>query len=152
MAEPQIKQRAEQPYAGIRETVTMETLPSAVDRGFPALFGWLAERGAQPAGPPFIRYLKVDMERELVIDLGVPVSDAVAPDERVRAEVLPAGRWIVTLHVGHFDGLRDAHGALQEWARGQGLEWRESVEWYVTDPREEPDSSRWETELAYLTA
>jgi RNA polymerase sigma-70 factor, ECF subfamily len=147
-----IEERSARPYVGIRETVTMDTLPSAVDRGFPALFGWLGEHGVPPAGPPFIRYLEVDMERELVIDLGVPVSERVVPDERVRSDVLPAARWIVAVHVGHFDGLRGAHAALQEWARRQGLEWRESVEWYVTDPREEPDSSRWETELAYLIA
>jgi effector-binding domain-containing protein len=142
MTEPQIEQRAEQPYAGIRETVTMETLPSAVDRGFPALFGGLAERGAQPAGPPFIRYLRTGEEME--IELGVPVADG--------EHVLPAGRWLVAVHMGHFSGLRAAHGELQEWAREHGIEWTEFAERYITDPREEPDSARWETELAYLTA
>jgi RNA polymerase sigma-70 factor, ECF subfamily len=142
MPEPQIEERPEQPYAGIRETVTMETLPSAVDRGFPELFGRLAERGAQPAGAPFIRYLRVASELE--IDLGLPVADG----ERV----LPAGRWLVALHVGPFSGLRAAHGELQEWARQRGIAWSEFCERYVTDPREEPDSSRWETELAYLIA
>lgn len=39
---------------------------------------------------------------------------------------------------------------VSEWAQREGLGWRESVESYVTDPRAEPDASRWETELAYL--
>jgi effector-binding domain-containing protein len=142
MGAPQIEQRAEQPYVGIRETVTMETLPSAVDRGFPALFARLAERGAQPAGAPFIRYLRVGEEME--IDLGVPVADG--------EQALPAGRWLVALHVGHYSGLHAAHGALQEWAREHGIAWGEFAERYLTDPREEPDSSRWQTELAYLIA
>jgi effector-binding domain-containing protein len=138
----QIEERSARPYEGIRETVPMEGLAAAIDRGFPELFRRLAERGAEPAGPPFIRYLRVGEEME--IDLGVPVADG--------EQVLPAGRWIVALHVGHFDGLRDAHGGVQEWARGQGLAWSECSEQYLTDPREEPDSSRWETELAYLIA
>src|SRR5262245_16199803 len=140
MGAPQIEQRAEQPYTGIRETVTMETLPGAIDRGFPALFAGLAERGAQPAGAPFIRYLRTGEEME--IDLGVPVADG--------EQTLPAGRWLVALHVGHFSGLHAAHGELQEWAREQGIAWSEFCERYLTDPREEPDPSRWETELAYL--
>jgi hypothetical protein len=138
----QIEERSARPYEGIRETVTMEELAAAIDRGFPELFRRLAERGAEPSGPPFIRYLRVGEEMEL--DLGVPVADG--------EQALPAGRWLVALHVGHFSGLRDAHGALQEWARGQGLAWSEFCEHYRTDPREEPDSSRWETELAYLIA
>jgi effector-binding domain-containing protein len=140
MPEPRIEERAEQSYEGIRETVTMETLSPAIDRGFPALFGRLAERGAQPGGAPFIRYLRVGEEME--IDLAVPIADG--------EHVLPAGRWLVALHVGPYSGLRDAHGALQDWARGQGIEWTEFCEHYLTDPREEPDSSRWATELAYL--
>jgi effector-binding domain-containing protein len=140
MTEPKIEERLDEPYTGIRETVTMETLPSAIDRGFPALFGRLAERGVSPAGAPFIRYLRVGDEME--IDLGVPVADG--------EHALPAGRWLVALHVGHFSGLRTAHGELQEWAREHGIAWSEFCERYLTDPREEPDSSRWETELAYL--
>jgi effector-binding domain-containing protein len=148
MTEPRVEQRTEQPYVAIRRRVTMDGIAEAVDSAFPALFGWLAERGVAPAGPPFIRYLSVGSELE--IDLGVPVERAATGDERVSAQALPAGRWIVALHVGHFDGLRDAHGALQDWARRQGIEWDEFTEHYLTNPREEPDSSRWETELAYI--
>ena len=142
MSDPQIQERPEQAYVGIRETVTMETLPGAIDRGFPALFAGLAERGAQPAGPPFIRYLRVGDEIE--VDLGVPVADG--------DRALPGGRWLAAVHVGHFSGLRAAHGELQEWARERGIAWSEFCERYLTDPREEPDSARWETELAYLIA
>jgi effector-binding domain-containing protein len=137
-----IEERPARPYEGIRETVPMDGLPAVIDRGFPELFGRLAERGAAPAGPPFIRYLSV--ADELEIDLGVPVSGG--------DRVLPAGRWGVAMHVGHFSGLRAAHGALQEQLREQGLAWTEFCEHYVTDPREEPDSSRWQTELSYLIA
>jgi effector-binding domain-containing protein len=48
-------------------------------------------------------------------------------------------------HVGPFSGLRDACARLHEWAgdRAVGPFW----ESYVTNPREEPDSSRWVTEI-----
>jgi hypothetical protein len=47
--EPQIQQRAAQPYVGIRMPVTMEGFAEAVDTGFPYVFGWLAKHGVTPA-------------------------------------------------------------------------------------------------------
>jgi effector-binding domain-containing protein len=161
-SEPRIEQRAEQPYAGIRMRVTMEGLPAAVDQGFPELFGWLAEHGTAPAGPPFIRYHVIDMDRELDIELGVPAGVAAEVGGRVRSGVLPAGRYVVLRHTGPYDGLIASNAALQEWAAEQdvtldssdtpdGSAWRGRVEHYLTNPAEEPDPSKWEVDVAYLT-
>jgi effector-binding domain-containing protein len=140
------EERAALPYAGVRRTVTMDGLADTIDREVPALFGRLAADGVQPAGPPFVRYLKVDMERGLDIELGVPV----AGDARVRSGALPAGRYARLVHVGPYGGLPDAHQALQGWAQEQGFRWSERVETYVTDPAKEPDPSRWQTEVAFF--
>jgi effector-binding domain-containing protein len=158
--QPQIEHRDAQPYAAIPLSVTMDSLAGAVDRGFPELFGWLAERALAPAGAPFIRYLEVDMSGELEIELGVPVAAEATGDERVRNGVLAAGRYVTLLHVGPYDGLVKANAALQQWAQEQGISWqmdggsrwRGRLERYLSDPSREPDPSRWETELAYLSA
>jgi effector-binding domain-containing protein len=141
---PKIEERAALPYVGVRRTVRMDGLAEAIDREFPALFARLADEGVPPAGPPFVRYAKVDMERGMEIELGVPV----AGDAQARTGALPAGRYATVVHVGPYGGLRDAHQALQDWAQQQGFRWSERVETYVTDPANEPDSSRWETEVA----
>ena len=156
--EPYIEDRPAEPYVGIAETVTMETLAAAIDRGYPELFGWLSSHGLTPAGAPFIRYLRIDMDADLDIELGVPVAGTPPADDRVRMGELPAGRYAILLHVGSYGGLIDANGALQDWAWEHGVRWRKEhgsvwggrVERYLTDPSAEPDSSRWETELAYL--
>jgi len=164
--EPQIQQRAAQPYAGIRVCVPMEGISAAVDEAFPELFGWLAEQGVAPAGPPFIRYRVIDMMKELDIELAVPaeVTDdaTAAAGGRVRAGVLPGGRYAVLRHVGPYDGLVASNAALQEWAEQHGVEfdswetdrgsgWRGRAEHYLTNPAEEPDASKWEVDVAYLT-
>ena len=143
---PKFEERSALPYVGIRRTVTMDGLAEAIDRDFPALFARLRERGVEPSGPPFIRYLRVDMERELEIDLGVPVAE----DAQIHTGVLPAGRYATLVHLGSYGGLPGAHAELQAWCQREGIPWAERVETYVTDPRSEPDSSRWETEIAYL--
>jgi effector-binding domain-containing protein len=160
--EPRIEQRAEQPYAGIRRRVTMDGIDGAVDEAFPELFGWLASRGVTPAGAPFIRYHVIDMARELDIEMGVPAQVDAGGDERIGTGVLPAGRYVVLRHVGPYDGLIASNAALLDWADEQGIAldswdtadgtaWRGRAEHYLTNPAEEPDPSKWEVDVAFLT-
>jgi effector-binding domain-containing protein len=164
--EPRIQERAMQNYAGIGATVTMESIGSTIDQMFPELFGWLAGNGIPPAGPPFVRFLVIDMDADLRIELGVPVDEPVEASERVRPGVLPSGRYAVLRHIGPYDGddgLITANAALQDWAGKEGVEfdvsdgpegsiWGGRIEQYVTDPSREPDPAKWETGVAYLTA
>ena len=139
--DPEIRELSPQ-HAVVEVTVTDDAgIPAAVDSGFPRLFGRLADLGVEPAGPPYIRYLRTGAELEL--ELGIPVG----PDAG-RPSWLPGGRAAVLRHVGPFSGLRAACEALQAWVaergeRAAGPFW----ESYVTNPREEPDSSTWVTEI-----
>ena len=161
--QPQIQQRAAQDYAASPVRVTMDSLPAAVDEGFPELFGWLERHAVAPTGPPFIRYLVVDMAGELQIELGVPVGTKVGDGGRVRSGVLPGGRYVVLRHAGPYNGLVASNAALQRWAQQQGIgldswdtaegtAWRGRVEHYLTNPAAEPDPAKWETDVAYLAS
>jgi DNA gyrase inhibitor GyrI len=167
MGEPQIEERAERPYLGIRSEVPTGGIRPVVDRAFPRLFAWLGEHGIQPSGPPFIRFHELDPAGEpLEIESAVPVTDAAAPDEGpVRPGVLPAGRYVTLLHVGPYThdsvpDLTDAQAALRGWTEEHGIvcsrasERGESlpgcVEHYRIGPPMEADWTKWETELAYL--
>jgi effector-binding domain-containing protein len=167
--EPQIQQRAKQPYVAIAAHVPTEAeFRKAADSGFPELFGWLQERGVELAGPPFIRYVVMDAEGDPVdIELAFPVGAGVSGNERVRADALPAGAWATYLHVGPYNSasepdLGDARATLRTWIDEQGIqvdiqqtdngsELRGCVEHYRIGPVEETDHSKWETEVAYLT-
>jgi effector-binding domain-containing protein len=161
-AEPRIVTRTPQPYISITGRVTMQRIPEIADR-MPEVFGWLAQRGIEADGPPFFKYNLIDMERELEIEVGVPVADVLDGDEVVRSGVLPAGRYASIGHVGHPRELVDVTARLLDWAAEQGLSWDTQVtdrgerwgcrlELYKTDPAVEPDMNRWETELAFRLA
>ena len=116
-----------------------------------------------PAGPPFLKYNVIDMMRQLEIDNGVPVAAPVDGDGDVIAGVVPAGRYATLTHVGHPSELVGATKTLLDWAADQGLTWDMSpsgdgdrwgsrLEIYLTDPREEPDMSKWVTQLAFRLA
>jgi effector-binding domain-containing protein len=129
----------------------------------PEVYAWLGARGLPPAGPPFLKYNVIDMTRELEIDNGVPVAALVDGDGEMISGVLPAGRYATLTHVGHPSELVQATKALLDWAAGPGLAWDMSpdgngdrwasrLEIYLTDPREEPDMSKWVTQLAFRLA
>jgi hypothetical protein len=63
------------------------------------------------------------------------------------------------LPTGPFDELGEATAELLSWADDNGIvwdvrsgengdEWTSRTEFYLTNPDEEPDSAKWETELA----
>jgi effector-binding domain-containing protein len=166
---PRIQQRTKQPYVAIAAHVPAEgELRKAADSCFPELFVWLHERGVELAGPPFIRYVVMDVEGDPVdIELAFPVGAGVSGDERVRADALPAGAWATCLHVGPYTSatepdLGDARATLRAWLDEEGIqvdmqqtdngaEFRGYVEHYHIGPVEETDYSKWETEVACLT-
>jgi hypothetical protein len=156
-----VQDRADQPYVGLTASVTMGIFSPVIDRTA-VVFQRLADRGVEPAGPPFFRYKVIDMERELVVETGVPVAEPLTVDG-LDADVLPAGRYVETTFTGHPDQLMMATTDLLRWADNHGLAfeqhngpqgevWGCRLEIYETDPDEEPDMNRWITTLAFRLA
>ncbi len=161
-AAPEIVTRAEQPYVAIRGRVSMAEIGTFAVRT-PEVFAWLGAHGLPPAGPPFMKYNVIDMARQLEIDNGVPVAAPVDGDADVIAGVIPAGCYATLTHMGHPSELMAATETLLDWAAAQGLTWDMSpsadgerwgsrLEIYLSDPREEPDMSKWVTQLAFRLA
>lgn len=163
ISEPTLIDRAAQPYVAITSSVPMGKLGSELPPLTGEVFGWLGAREIAPAGEVFWKYNVIDMQRELEVEVGVPVASEVAGDDRVRGGVLPAGRYATLHHTGHPDELIDATAALLRWADAEGLSWDVSdtpagerwaarLEIYFTDPAEEPDMDKWETNLVFKLA
>lgn len=162
LVQPTIVHRERQPYVGRRESVTMTSFSDVADH-LPGMFGWLGERGAAPAGPPFFRYRVIDMAAKLVVEAGIPVAAPLDGDGPIVAGVLPAGRYACVPHVGHPDELMGVTGELLDWAQRRDLRWDmvptpEGEEWgcrlevLMTNPAEEPDLHKWETVLQFRLA
>jgi hypothetical protein len=170
-ADPVLRERAEEPYAAIRCDVA-DGVRAAVDRAFPELFAGLGERGLTPAGAPLIRYLRLDGDGEpLLLDVGVPVvaddrraiAAAPQPPDGLRSEVLPAGRYATLLHAGPYShatvpDLADARDRLLAWLRAEGFTtgdqdgtWEPpgALERFLVGPVDDPDWTRWRTEIAW---
>ena len=159
--EPRIESRSEQPYVGIRSTLTRAELGPELGPRFAELAGWLAERDVAPSGAPFFRYFVVDTDQHLEVEAAMPVARPLPGDDSVASGVVPSGRYLTATHVGPYDGLQAATAALKQWATehclklvasSDGTEWEARLETYLTDPTAEPDTARWVTELAILVS
>jgi effector-binding domain-containing protein len=161
ITEPKIEDRNDQHYVGIRTQVTMQELGKLLPPLWGEVYGWLANKGLKPAGAPLWRYRVIDMAAKLEIDVGVPVGRPVTGDNRIIADTLPAGRYATVVYTGPYGGLMQATADLLAWAHNKGIVWDRSdqgskgeswgarIEHYLTDPREEPNSEKWQTELAF---
>ena len=161
--EPKLDDRPAQPYVGVRSQVPHSELSTVIPQSLDEIFGWLARTGvAKPSGAPFIRYHVINMEDMLDIELGVPVASAVAGEGRLQPGVLPAGRYASLVYTGVANGI-PANGALLDWGAKQGLQWDRwddpkgdafagRYETFITEPDDEPDPAKWESEVAIKLA
>ena len=157
--EPQIDERAEQPYLGLRGKAPHTDLSNFIPTGIDALLAYLAEHGVPPAGAPFLRYHVINMKTEMYLEIGVPVvSASAAGTDRIRPGTLPAGRYASLVYRGVANGI-PANGALIEWVETQGQKldrwdvpegdaFAGRYEVFLSGPDDNPDPGQWDTEVA----
>jgi effector-binding domain-containing protein len=159
---PKLDHRDEQPYMGIRTQVPIRRMKKIIPKSLTELFDWLGKRDVDPAGPPFIRFHVIDMEKDMDIEVGVPVASLLESDGDIQPGVLPAGEYASLIYTGVKNGIK-GNIALLEWAKAQGIEWDRwddekgdafggRYESFITDPKDQPDQAKWETEVAIRLA
>jgi effector-binding domain-containing protein len=162
ISEPKLEDRNEQHYVAIRSQTPMNELDHVIPQSLGEVFAWLGKQGIAPAGAPLVRYLVINMMEKLDIEVGVPVANVVSGEGHIHAGTLPAGRYASLVYTGIDNGIK-ANAALLDWGAQKGLVWdsweTESgdafgarFESFLTNPDEEPDRAKWETEVAIRLA
>ncbi len=147
MPEVTEKQIEAQPAAVIRTKARQPELGPVMDELFAAVLAFIQASGAQPAGPPFCRYLSIGSE-EWEIECGMPVTEPVTGEGRVEAAELPGGAVLSTMHVGPYETLGQSWDALDRWVKKEGkIPGGAAWELYVTDPAVVTDPAECRTEL-----
>lgn len=124
----EILQLTPQPVLSIRTTIQTVDLGEAVGERISAIGSYLRQSGAQPAGPPYVRYHTFE-ESESDFELGVPVVEPVAGEGRITRGELPGGEAAATWHTGPHDTLGDAYARIAAWLK---------------EHHREPDGAPWE--------
>jgi effector-binding domain-containing protein len=153
---PRLVDREATPYAAVAAEVRIP-FGEAIGPLMDEVAGYLAGAGVMDFGPAVFRYDVIDMPR-LEMQFGFVTPAAVAGNERVKAGVLPAGKYVTVTYVGPYDDLESVTAVVIGWARQKGIEWDSTVgpagerfaarfEIYHNGPMDEPDPQKWETEI-----
>jgi effector-binding domain-containing protein len=155
---PTIDSRDEQPYVGIRLWIPTKDLSTWTTKLLKELRKWMSAQSLESAGPAFHRFYVINMGTEFELEVGVPVATAVAGDDRVKAGIIPTGRYANLTYTGRNNAYK-GNKALVEWAKESGVGWdrwddprgdafRCRYESYLTDRLTDPDKATWRTNVA----
>lgn len=137
--------------------------PGGPNEAIPRIYQWLGEHQVAPLGGPLYVYRHIGSSDDTVdLTVAVPIAGPVKPTDGLVLGALPAGTYVVGRHVGAPDAIPAAHSEVKKWAEAHGhnldvLEddngglWTGHAEHFLTDPAEEPDPSKWVTDLLFKT-
>jgi hypothetical protein len=156
-----IEERAEIPYVGIRVITPFRGMLAERDRLLDEARSEIKEAALETVGYGFLRLYVIDMEGPMDLEAGYfTVGDVQLDHPRLRSGSMPAGRYATLSYKNH---ARRANGALQDWARDNGLvldRWTVPegdafacrYEAFWTDPKVEPHKTKWTVELSMRLA
>lgn len=132
-----------------REEVDANDLADAMGRLFQMVSSALRDQGVEAASAPFARYHSMGATVDL--EAGMIVNGRIRPDGQVQPGELPGGPAAIAVHTGPYETLRATHEAMRRWLEANPGQKANGGPWelYVTDPADEPDPTRWMTEVIY---
>ncbi|MCA9243432.1 MAG: GyrI-like domain-containing protein [Phycisphaerales bacterium] len=144
-----IKQVEPQRFFAQRRTTTFDALPATLNETFERVWNRLNQEPSVTVGPAIVRYLHMGATLEL--EAGFPVLEELPGDNEGGIVTLPGGRAATALYHGRYDYLYNAHQALGDWMREQGLQSTgQPWEIYWVDPSQARDPSDLRTEIVAL--
>ena len=115
---------------------------------------YLGEDMQNMNGAPFAIYQKWDEENEMaVVSVALPVTSEKPATDRIEKGMTHEGKVAKAVYMGPYEGTGEAHVAIDKYMQENNLQMAGSPwEVYVTDPGNEPDASKWITEIYYPLA
>lgn len=145
-----------QPVLIMRRRVKRTDIASTITEVLPRIFMYAQQNGIALVGLPITRYVEVGpglLTIEPGMRVAAPASDNRPSDSEILWETLPGGPAAMTTHLGQYDKLTDAYGAIEQWIESEGLT-AGGAPWecYMNSPAECPDPKDWKTEVYWPLA
>lgn len=140
-------------YLGARAVMPMADMQEFYADNFGKAFEALKAAGLQMTGMPSGLYYSWDMEKgQTDMAAAIPFAgDLKKVPDGMSIITVPAGRSLVIEYRGGYGGLAGPHNAMDAYIQANNLEpLTPAIEEYVTDPMQEPDSTKWVTKITYL--
>ncbi len=144
-------QKSETKEIGVQKTVVITmTVPSSqigtkMGEAYGKLFGYLGQKGIQPAGAPFAVYTQYDPKGNTTFEAGVPVANKIEAAGDIAYKEYPAMKVLSTLYKGAYENVGPVYEAMEKYMKDKGMQ-STMVAWeiYLTDPSQvtNPDDNQ----------
>ncbi len=139
-------------YAGVQDTITMSEMSDFLQKSFGLLMQQTGEQGIAVQGAPAALYFSWDEQNQTTdVAAVVPVSVRFKPSEEIKLIRLPREQAFCIDYFGPYEKIGDAYYAMDYYLKDNNIKPGEFVvEEYLTDPQQEPDSSKWLTRIYFF--
>lgn len=156
VSDPKIYQRDALQYLGIRIQTPFRGMFAEVDKLRKELARWFKAQEIDSHGHSLLRYHVIDMDGMMDIEYGTIVDAPLKEDDRVKSNILPAGRYVSLIYSRYalrgnkalIAYIKDNNLPVDRWDDDEGDAFRSRFELYLTDPQIEHRKSKWDVELA----
>jgi len=133
----------------MKVTTNGSAFNDVLDKSYGIIMESMKKQGIMQTGPSYAIYYKWSPDT-VIMEPGVVVDKAGKNDGEVLASEMQPVKAIKVDYYGDYPGTEKAHYFMDEWAKQNnvtisGPPWEE----YYTDPKTEPDTSKWLTRIYY---
>jgi effector-binding domain-containing protein len=136
-------------YISERRFVGFADVPKNISEIYSNLMMLLQQQNTAPAGAPFTINYKADVNG-VDMEAALPVSKTINVSAPVNFSKLNAGKCLVVAYKGSYNSIGIVYQPALQWIKDNNYVLNGApMEFYVTDPMLEKDSTKWLTEVVF---
>ena len=130
---------------------TMQEMNSQMSGLYGQLMAEMGSQGLQITGAPYSHYISFDQASGVTEYLvGIHVSGKGKNSGIIKAVNYPEMQVIQAIHTGPYEDLHVSYARIMEYIAVNKLQITgETIEFYFTDPSQEPDITKWQTLITF---
>ncbi|MBU0561644.1 MAG: GyrI-like domain-containing protein [Bacteroidetes bacterium] len=136
----------------VNENAQMWKLPKIIGQSYRSIMDYSSKKNNEITEAPFVRYLNINWEemekdskivmfmkmfsRKWNMLIGFPLNNKLDGEGKIEAGMIPAGRYLKSMHRGPYQKVGDTYKAMQSFGKKESLQFKgESIEFYLNDPQ-----------------
>lgn len=136
------------PVVGIRQQFPKEKVGDFIRETFEKVGPFFSSKGMEMTGPPVAIFFEPSKYGVMDVAAGAPVIEVTATTDEITELELSGGKVGTAIYTGPYEGIAAAWEEMMSELSDRGETTIEPCwEEYLTDPSNEPDSSKWQTLL-----
>lgn len=138
------------PALSVKDSVLATNLGDFMGAYLPMIYMYALRMEAEPVGHPYAIYYNWDPDGKILMETGIPLAEAIEGEDLIMSVNSPGGKVVKAAHFGPYGNSYKTHEAINQYIMVMKMDYAGPPwEVYVTDPMQEPDSSKWETIIYY---